>query len=91
VIGASRYLIVVAVVAIFATALLLVYGRVMAVQAVGDVVGGVSSKGAKALLLSVNRASRPVPAGHHALCCRGRAVRAVYRRGDIAAGMAGDQ
>lgn len=55
VIGASRYLIVLAVIAIFAaTLLLLVYGGVQTFSLVRDVIGtGVSSKGTKSLLLAV--------------------------------------
>ena len=55
VIGASRYLILLAVVAIFtATLLLLVYGGAQTVLLVREALGaGVSSKGAKTMLLSV--------------------------------------
>jgi uncharacterized membrane protein YqhA len=54
-IAGSRYLIVVAVVAIFAAAvLLLIYGGVQTVQTIaGTIEGGVSAKGSKALLLSI--------------------------------------
>jgi uncharacterized membrane protein YqhA len=54
-IAGSRYLIIVAVVAIFSAAvLLLAYGGVQTVQMVVDTIGaGVSSKGAKALILAI--------------------------------------
>jgi uncharacterized membrane protein YqhA len=55
VIGASRYLIIIAVICIFIAAItLLVYGSVLTVQTVWETAskGQVSSKGAKALLLA---------------------------------------
>lgn len=53
--GASRYLILVAVVAILLAALvLLIYGGALTIQLIGDTfAAGISSKGAKSLLLGV--------------------------------------
>jgi uncharacterized membrane protein YqhA len=54
-VGSSRYLILIAIVAIFLAALLLmIYGGVLAVRLVGDTyAAGVNSKGAKSLLLGI--------------------------------------